>query len=295
MSWFDSTFKYLMPEQVSSYFWNYSLFACSLTVGVFLLDRVVFGPLGDGLEAKKSLRIDILNVCLELFNLRRGLGAMVTLGFIVWVESQSYKVSLQLLDNFDSYPLLKGIIFILTYDFFYYWYHRVRHHRALWPIHGYHHSTTFLNPLSNLRFHALNHPMFILFFGLPYYAIFGPEPLDLFLFIVITYIPSSVAHSRWDSDFGWLGRYIIVSPQFHRLHHRLEPEFAGCNYGGIIFVFWDRMFNTYRDPTQAFCGKTGIPNNYIQEESFVRSYLQTFFELIKSIKQYANEKLLKRN
>jgi sterol desaturase/sphingolipid hydroxylase (fatty acid hydroxylase superfamily) len=52
-----------------------------------------------------------------------------------------------------------------------------------------------------------------------------------------------------------------VSPQFHRIHHSIEPEHRDRNFG-VIFSFWDRLFGTlYR-------GDGGYPATGIADPDF---------------------------
>ncbi|NCV55504.1 MAG: hypothetical protein EBW54_04735 [Betaproteobacteria bacterium] len=45
---------------------------------------------------------------------------------------------------------------------------------------------------------------------------------------------------------GWLQR-LVVSPQFHRVHHAMgvghEGRAMGCNFG-VLFPWWDMIFRT---------------------------------------------------
>jgi sterol desaturase/sphingolipid hydroxylase (fatty acid hydroxylase superfamily) len=257
-----------------------------VTFTIFIVDRLIFvsKPLSD--SEKMSLKIDFINGFIELFNFRRGLGTILTIGLVTVAEKGSYIYSFKLLDHLKDFPIVQMIVFIVTYDFAYYWYHRLRHHSSIWPIHGYHHSSTYLNPMTNLRFHALNHPMFVFFFAFPYYSLFGPEIMPTIYFVLFSYIPSSIAHSHWDTDFGWLGRYFIVSPRFHRLHHSDNPIYANSNFGGLVFVWWDHLFGTYKDPSFAFQESTGINPNFAERDGFFRGYIATIKVLFNSLKKH---------
>jgi sterol desaturase/sphingolipid hydroxylase (fatty acid hydroxylase superfamily) len=54
-------------------------------------------------------------------------------------------------------------------------------------------------------------------------------------------------HSTLPITFGRLG-YLIVSPEFHKLHHSADPRHHYGNYGGAMAV-WDHLFGTYLEPT----------------------------------------------
>src|SRR5262249_44275263 len=53
-------------------------------------------------------------------------------------------------------------------------------------------------------------------------------------------------HSNVKTNLGPL-RYLLVTPQSHRIHHSIEPQHFDRNYGGF-FSFWDYLFGTqYRE------------------------------------------------
>jgi sterol desaturase/sphingolipid hydroxylase (fatty acid hydroxylase superfamily) len=43
--------------------------------------------------------------------------------------------------------------------------------------------------------------------------------------------------------FGDLVRYVLVTPQFHRVHHSIEPRHRDRNFG-LTFSIWDHLFGT---------------------------------------------------
>ena len=51
-------------------------------------------------------------------------------------------------------------------------------------------------------------------------------------------------------------RYILVTPQSHRVHHSREPEHRDKNFG-FIFCIWDRIFGTQVTDAEVY-PETGI-------------------------------------
>ena len=60
-----------------------------------------------------------------------------------------------------------------------------------------------------------------------------------------------VLHSSIKSDWGFIGRYIFVSPSAHRIHHSIKREHYGKNFGNT-FIFWDRLFKTFIKPDNTY-------------------------------------------
>jgi sterol desaturase/sphingolipid hydroxylase (fatty acid hydroxylase superfamily) len=45
-------------------------------------------------------------------------------------------------------------------------------------------------------------------------------------------------------------RWVIVTPDVHRLHHSAVAAETNANLGGFV-TWWDRLFGTYRDQPEA--------------------------------------------
>jgi sterol desaturase/sphingolipid hydroxylase (fatty acid hydroxylase superfamily) len=52
-------------------------------------------------------------------------------------------------------------------------------------------------------------------------------------------------HSRIDSDWGWIGRWVVQSPTHHRLHHVLDISTRPVGHFSMTPI-WDRLFGTWR-------------------------------------------------
>ena len=143
-----------------------------------------------------------------------------------------------------GYAASDGVLYVLIYTFADYWNHRVWHTRAGWFLHRTHHSAEHFSPLLAHR----NHPLQLMLEPLiriwPL-MLFG-FPVDVVGFVMILeYLYQMVAHCDVDHDWGWFGRWILVSPIGHRIHHSHLPEHADKNFS--ILVVWDRLFGTRYD------------------------------------------------
>ena len=103
-----------------------------------------------------------------------------------------------------GYFILSIIVAILIHDTFFYWGHRLMHHKSIFRyVHKVHHNSTNPSPWAAFSFH-------------PYESVI--EAL-----IVTTH---------------WLWKWNNTSTH-HNMHHR----FFNCNYG-LYFNFWDRVMGT---------------------------------------------------
>jgi hypothetical protein len=56
-------------------------------------------------------------------------------------------------------------------------------------------------------------------------------------------------HTRHIPKLGWF-EWLFVSPSNHRVHHAQNARYMDRNYGGV-FIFWDRLFDTFQEELDA--------------------------------------------
>ena len=62
---------------------------------------------------------------------------------------------------------------------------------------------------------------------------------------------------------------VLVTPEFHRIHHAADPCLGNANFG-VVFSVWDMAFGTYSDPLCTVVADAGIrhdpiPRRFIEE------------------------------
>jgi sterol desaturase/sphingolipid hydroxylase (fatty acid hydroxylase superfamily) len=134
------------------------------------------------------------------------------------------------------------LIGILLVDFLDWLHHLIRHKVPwFWYFHTIHHSQRRMNMFTDFRFHVVEFliaepinlfPLFILAF----------EPPEAVTFLVFHMFFTRFYHANIRTNLGWL-RYILVTPQSHRVHHSVEAEHRDKNFG-VIFSVWDHLFGT---------------------------------------------------
>lgn len=138
------------------------------------------------------------------------------------------------------------VIFTLAWTLADYWHHRLMHTRFGWPAHRLHHSATEFNVLTGHRHHPATDALGFFLTGSVVSFLAMPA---WFVLIWFCYVSSwvSVTHMDVTWDFGFVGRWLVVSPAHHRLHHSRDESDNGYNFGNVL-VIWDRIFGTYRAP-----------------------------------------------
>lgn len=147
----------------------------------------------------------------------------------------------------ESWPTLaRVVVAIVITDFLYYCKHALSHRfLTLWHFHSVHHSQRELNALTDRRQHIVEHLLTQVLVFLPLIAM-GLKPLALMAAGAALWWHTLFVHGNIRTNFGPLG-WLIVSPQFHRVHHSIELQHYDKNFGSI-FTVWDRMFGTmYRN------------------------------------------------
>lgn len=149
--------------------------------------------------------------------------------------------------------------------------HRVR---VLWRFHELHHSQEDLNALTVFRTHPLIHVSYL---GalLPLVVLLANGALSTAVLVVYGGIVT-FAHSNTNLGFGPLGR-LLVSPNYHRLHHRLEGA-QDVNLG-FVFTIWDQLSHRAVFPTPETARiATGIPGRPlpVEQEGEKPRHMATF-------------------
>ena len=89
-----------------------------------------------------------------------------------------------------------------------------------------------------------------------------------------------LVHSNWEHDWGVIGKYVLVSPAAHRIHHSEKKQHFNKNFGGT-FIFWDRLFGTYHsaEPVHVL----GIPDNKFNKKGLLHDLFLPVFRIAKRL------------
>ena len=156
--------------------------------------------------------------------------------------------------------LAQTLLFVLVYDFFYYWWHRAQHSWSpLWAIHRLHHTERALNVTSSVRHHWLEETLRPLVVLIPVALLLQFEPTQ---FVVIGSVLAAwpfFIHMNMRLPLGGVGR-VIMGPQYHRVHHSMEPHHWNRNFASF-FPIWDYLFGTAYHPRSDEFPATGLPEH----------------------------------
>ncbi|MCW5924485.1 MAG: sterol desaturase family protein [Saprospiraceae bacterium] len=232
-----------MIEKVFHYLTNLNpdIFMAFILAFLFSLEQIFTGVSSLIKRTPHLINNIILQIGYVLLNL--GLATLV-LKVLNWTDANKYG-----LFNIIELPYYMKVIFgVFCIDLTYYFSHRLAHTWELfWRLHRVHHSDIIMDSSTTYRFHPLDAILDNLA-TVTAAVIFGLDGTIL-IFWLILYMPLLVLHhtsfimpSWFDRTFG----KIIVSPNFHKIHHHQEQRFTDSNYG-LIFIFWDKLFKTYKE------------------------------------------------
>ena len=152
-----------------------------------------------------------------------------------------------------------GILAILIIDLYMYFWHRLMHDWAIgWNFHRVHHTDREMNISTAYRFHfieifASNLPKIFLIW------ILGIKIEWSLIYEILFAINVIFHHSNWhlSANIDKFLSYIIVTPNYHRLHHSQIIIETNSNYGSLLTI-WDKIFQTYRYNNQPETIKLGL-------------------------------------
>jgi sterol desaturase/sphingolipid hydroxylase (fatty acid hydroxylase superfamily) len=117
---------------------------------------------------------------------------------------------------------------------------------ALWRLHRMHHADLDFDVTTGVRFHPLE---IVLSMGIKLGVIvaLGPPAVAVLAFEVLLNATAMFNHGnvRMPAALDGVLRWIVVTPDMHRVHHSVLPAETNSNFG-FNLPWWDRLFGTYR-------------------------------------------------
>lgn len=122
---------------------------------------------------------------------------------------------------------------------------------ALWRLHRVHHADLDFDVTTGARFHTLEIVLSMLI-KFAVIVVLGPPAAAVLIFEVLLNATAMFNHSNVRLPLGLdaVLRWIIVTPDMHRVHHSVEDDETNSNFG-FNLPWWDRLLGTYRDQPRA--------------------------------------------
>ncbi len=173
----------------------------------------------------------------------RLMGPLVAVGVAARIEATGFGLFQWLaLPPWLTFPLA-----ILALDLVIYAQH-VAFHRVplLWRIHRMHHSDLELDATSGVRFHPFEYAISMLVKSAAV-ALLGIPPAAVVLFEILLNATAIFNHAnlRLAPGLDRLLRRVLVTPDFHIVHHSVRRDEYDRNFG-FNLTWWDHLFGTYK-------------------------------------------------
>lgn len=155
--------------------------------------------------------------------------------------------------NYYEVPFwLAMVASVVALDFTIYLQHVIVHAvPVLWRLHRMHHADLDFDVTTGARFHPIEIilSMLIKFAAI---VVLGPPVLAVVIFEILLNASAMFNHAnvRLPKQLDRILRWILVTPDMHRVHHSVEDDEANSNFG-FSLPWWDRLFGTYRDQPRA--------------------------------------------
>ena len=179
-------------------------------------------------------------------------------GFAILAEERGWG----LLNTLALPPWSEALIAVVVLDLVIYLQHVLFHSvPLLWRLHRMHHADLEFDVTTGVRFHPVE-IVISMVIKIGVMAALGAPAVGVLAFEVILNATSMFSHSnvRLPPAFDRVLRWIVVTPDMHRVHHSIERRETDSNFG-FNLPWWDRLFGTYRpEPEAGHTGMTlGIP------------------------------------
>jgi sterol desaturase/sphingolipid hydroxylase (fatty acid hydroxylase superfamily) len=127
---------------------------------------------------------------------------------------------------------------------------------VLWRLHRVHHADPDYDLTTGARFHPIEIVLSMMI-KIATVAVLGPPVLAVVIFEVLLNAAAMFNHGniRLPAELDRVLRWVIVTPDMHRVHHSVEEEETNSNFG-FNLPWWDRLFGTYLEQPRA--GQLGM-------------------------------------
>ena len=224
----------------------------------------------------RSVKFDVIGYIVEITFITRFLTILFSFGLLYKLAAiLRERFSLDLIVDIEP-KWFKIIIAFLIIDFFKYFRHFLLHKIPwLWEFHKFHHSASTFNMITFTRGHFMEFA-FVDFMANIVIVILGFTNVNSYIGILcFNYILSMLKHSNFNWNWGFIGRYILVSPDYHKIHHALQAKYYDKNMGNVLVV-WDMIFGTYVNPG------VNIKNLGIKEDIHKRNFINAQLDSYKT-------------
>ncbi len=157
-----------------------------------------------------------------------------------------------------AYFVFSVFLFIFLHDTYFYWSHRLMHHKKIYKhVHLIHHKSINPTPWAAFSFHPLEAVAQVLILPIMVFAIpFHPVAILLWgIYQLALNVGGHVGFELFPSGFT---NNLFSKWHNTSTHHNMHHKYVTCNYG-LYFNLWDRLMGTnherYTEEFEKVCGR----------------------------------------
>ena len=172
----------------------------------------------------------------------RLLFASAAVGVALWAEMNGYG----LFNSIEAPQWIAIAVSFVVLDFSVWAMHVASHKIPLfWRFHRMHHSDIDFDVTTAIRFHPVEIVVSMVWKSCVVVAL-GAPAFSVLLFEIVLNGAAMFNHSNFKLPlwFDRILRFVVVTPDMHRVHHSIIHNETDSNYGFNLAI-WDRIFGTY--------------------------------------------------
>lgn len=150
------------------------------------------------------------------------------------------------------------LLIILVHDAYFYWVHRLIHHRRLFrKCHMRHHRSRNPTPFTAYSFDIAEAVLMAAF--VPLWMVLVPTPWTVIgIFMLHQIARNVIGHAGYEISPARRDGRPLIDWMTTATHHDLHHQKVTCNYG-LYFTWWDRWMGTeHRDYHRCFATNAGV-------------------------------------
>ena len=221
----------------------------SALYGAFLLSSFALVAIWEHVASRRRLRRELPTRWagnLGLLFVNGGLMWLVYAGWGIAASMAAAQYQWGIMHHVALPGWFEVIVALLLLDLGHFAIHWALHNvPVLWRIHRLHHTDQDFDFTTAARFHPIEA---IVEHGanLLVVVLVGAPPLSVAVYVLSYAITTVWVHGNIRMPEGWdrRMRWLVVTPDMHRVHHSQVQRETDSNYGGFLSV-WDRLFGTY--------------------------------------------------
>jgi sterol desaturase/sphingolipid hydroxylase (fatty acid hydroxylase superfamily) len=196
-------------------------------------------------------RINLAIILMNALIVRLTVGA-IAVAAAIWAQQADmglfhwFKVFDLSLAGVQVSVVVSGVIGFLLLDMAIWFQHWITHKLpVMWRLHQVHHTDLDLDVTTALRFHPIEIVLSLIYKAV-IIVLLGVDPVIVIAFEVVLNASAIFTHANIRFPH-WLDRslrWVICTPDMHRIHHSVRQEETDSNYGSFLSI-WDRLFSTY--------------------------------------------------